>query len=102
MNDDDQNSLLPYIAVLVIFFIILAVSVIFDFGARDPQTFEKLMIQEGILEARQEGMPLVGCSDSDSSALSVKFSGRKNGVPVKGIVCGGYLKAYTIRYEVTR
>jgi hypothetical protein len=30
---------------------------------------------------------------------SETFEGIKNGQPVKGVVCGGALKAYTIRYQ---
>jgi PBP1b-binding outer membrane lipoprotein LpoB len=67
--------------------------------APNPKKFETLMKQEGISEAKDEGMPLFGCGKEDSMIFSTKFSGIKNNVKVKGVICSNLLKGYTIRYE---
>jgi hypothetical protein len=58
--------------------------------------FARIMRQEGISNFRNEGYAVFGCSDSDT--FKTRFSGTKNGQPIKGVVCGGWLKGYTVRY----
>lgn len=58
---------------------------------------KRLMRQEGITEFVDKGYAVFGCSDSD--AFHSEFTGKKNGVPVSGYVCGGLSKGYTVRYK---
>jgi hypothetical protein len=59
--------------------------------------FTRLMRQEGITSAVNEGYAFFGCDKDDT--FQTKFSGIKNGQKVSGEVCGGWPKGYTIRYE---
>jgi hypothetical protein len=65
--------------------------------AVDQKDMARLMRQEGITEWRPTGADLFLCGHGDLT--SEAFEGVKNGQPVKGVVCGGALKAYTIRYR---
>lgn len=56
----------------------------------------RLMKQEGVTEAQYDGYALFGCGQDDT--FREKFHGKKNGAPVNGVVCGGLMKAYTVRY----
>ena len=57
----------------------------------------RLMRQEGITQWKDTGYEIWGCGEGDS--FHEGFSGTKNGVPVNGVVCGGLMKAYTVRYN---
>ncbi len=66
----------------------------------NEKDFNRLMQQEGISNIQNLGHVYTGCADSDN--LATGFKGIKNGVPVKGIVCGDNSwggKGYTIRYR---
>lgn len=59
---------------------------------------QRLLTQEGISEVRLNGHPLFsGCADDETYATA--FTGKKNGLPVRGVICGGVFKANTIRYK---
>jgi hypothetical protein len=68
-------------------------------GCTSESDFKRLMAQEGITNPKDEGTPFFGCSGSDSITHNRKFSGFKNGRPVRGVMCGAPLKGYTFRYE---
>ena len=57
----------------------------------------RLMKQEGITDWHDDGLAVIGCADDD--ILQSGFHGIKNGQPVKGVICGGGTKGYTIRYK---
>lgn len=65
--------------------------------AVDGEDFARLMKQEGVVNPVNDGYPLFGCGKDDDFATA--FHGTKNGVPVKGVICGGLLKGKTIRYQ---
>lgn len=56
----------------------------------------RIMRQEGVSDYRNKGAVYFGCGHD---AFGTNFSGVKNGVAVRGAVCGGWGKDYTIRYE---
>ena len=58
---------------------------------------ERLMKQEGITDWKDDGYAPIGCSDDDD--FHSGFHGTKNGQPVKGFICGGVTKGFTIRYR---
>lgn len=58
--------------------------------------FDRLMRQELIEDAIARDADLLGCGHGDF--YSRGFTGTKNGVPVRGVVCRGLLKGYTVRY----
>jgi len=58
---------------------------------------ERLMRQEGIEYFKDEGPVYFSCGGEDF--FGSHFSGIKNGHPVKGSVCGGWMKDYTVRYQ---
>jgi hypothetical protein len=68
-------------------------------GANNTQTFNRLMQQENITNATNLGTAWFGCAESDNTMYNVKFKGVKNNTPVSGVICGGPLKGYTIRYN---
>jgi opacity protein-like surface antigen len=63
----------------------------------DSNDAYRLLTQEGVNSVKLTGYAFFGCSKGDD--FSTKFTGVKNGVPVKGTICGGVFKNYTIRYE---
>lgn len=85
---------------LIKFFILLVILVC-TVGCTVPEKDAlRLMQQEGIKDPKFDGYAILGCGDKDDT--NIKFSGQKNGVKVKGVICGslfGLAKNYTIRYE---
>ena len=66
--------------------------------SHSPATANRLLQQEGISEVHLDGHPMFsGCADDEAYATA--FTGKKNGVPVRGVICGGHFKANTIRYK---
>jgi hypothetical protein len=65
--------------------------------AVDQKDMARLMRQEGDYRVAANRCDLFLCGHGDLT--SETFEGVKNGQPVKGVVCGGALKAYTIRYQ---
>lgn len=63
----------------------------------DSQSLQRLAKQEGISQFVDQGYAWWGCGEGDT--FHSAFSGVKNGQPVKGYICGGFLKGYTVRYE---
>lgn len=57
----------------------------------------RLMLQEGIMQWKDRGPVYFSCGETDT--FGSRFSGIKNGVPVNGVVCGGWMKSYTVRYD---
>jgi len=52
--------------------------------------------QDGVESVEITGYAWTGCGEDDS--IKQKFIGIKNNKPVSGVICGGILKAYTVRY----
>jgi hypothetical protein len=67
-------------------------------GCTVPKSdFQRIMKQEGIENPIDKGYAIFGCGNGDN--IKTEFSGIKNGVRVDGIICGGFIKGYTIRYK---
>jgi hypothetical protein len=56
----------------------------------------RLLAEDGVTQVQLNGYAFFGCAKGDDFAT--EFSGVKNGKPVKGVLCGGFLKANTVRY----
>jgi len=93
MNDDSRFSLIFYAAIGVLILLCIAA------GACNvsDQECRRILYQEGVTGIQLSGHAWFACSEDD--AFSTAFSGVRNGVRVKGAVCGGFLKNYTVRYE---
>jgi hypothetical protein len=64
----------------------------------DPKDAHRLLRQEGITSVNLHGHPFIsGCAKGEDFATT--FTGIKNGVPVNGVICGGWMKSNTIRYN---
>jgi len=85
------------VIIVVVFILIVSGSISYEL---DPADFARIMRQEGIESPVNNGHQWSGCSDSDT--INSGFSGIKNGVGVRGVVCGGAggwgSKAFTVRY----
>lgn len=64
---------------------------------QDPNDVQRILRAEGVSQVALTGYDPWSCSDSDS--FSTGFTGVKNGVRVAGVVCGGFMKANTVRYK---
>lgn len=62
-----------------------------------PADFSRLMRQEGITQVQPVDVTLFSCGHGDGFATG--FRGVKNGQSVQGVVCGGFFKSNTIRYD---
>jgi hypothetical protein len=81
----------------VLSLLILAAVLTLPGCAVNQKDMARLMRQEGVTEWRSTGSNTFLCGHEDLT--SETFEGIKNGQPVKGVVCGGPMKAYTIRYR---
>ncbi len=63
----------------------------------DPEKVKYFLEADGCSETIVGGWTLTGCSDKD--AFKNSFSCIKNGKSVNGVVCSGWFKGYTIRYQ---
>lgn len=64
---------------------------------QEPYQLRKILQAEGITNIELTGYSLFGCSDNDT--FKTGFKGIKNGVPIEGVVCSGWLKEPTVRYH---
>jgi hypothetical protein len=58
---------------------------------------ERLLRQEGYTQVKVYGHAWFECGFADT--FSSQFAAIKNGETVRGAVCGGWLKDYTVRYK---
>lgn len=80
------------VGLLVLFVALMAIPGLLEI---DPAAFDRLMAQEQIEEPINTGYELLACGQDPFNA---GFKGKKNGRPISGVVCGGVMKGYTIRY----
>lgn len=64
----------------------------------DPDTAKRALAAHGIRDAEIGGHAWFGCSDQDTFA-SVWTGMGADGKPVSGVICGGLLKGYTVRFD---
>lgn len=57
----------------------------------------RVLAGEGVTQTQFTGYDGGACADSDLHHTG--FTGMRNGVSVRGTVCGGRLKGYTVRYH---
>lgn len=57
----------------------------------------RILRQEGLSDVHLTGVAFFGCGKDDE--FSMGFQGRKNGVPVEGVLCSGWFKGITVRYK---
>ena len=63
----------------------------------DPQEATRVLEAQGYTNVVIEGYAFWGCdSNSDQFSNSWRATG-VNGAPVKGVICSGWLKGYTVR-----
>lgn len=96
MNDDSRGLVIGCIGMVALFLVMLLLT---TSGACNVSQgdLSRLMLQEGISQWQDRGPVYFSCGGAGT--FGSHFAGVKNGVPVKGVVCGGWLKNYTIRYE---
>ena len=64
----------------------------------DPGKATRALEAQGITQIRLGGYSVFGCSKGDN--FSSKFTGLgANGKPVSGVVCSGWMKGTTVRYD---
>jgi hypothetical protein len=64
----------------------------------DPVKAKRILEGQGMTDVVIGGYPFWGCSDKDTfkSSFTAKDS---RGHDVSGVVCGGVLKGYTVRFD---
>lgn len=78
-----------------IFVLLLAMNTLNNFGVNEQDT-TKILQNEGYTNIHLTGYDAFGCADGD--VFSTGFTAtNSNGKEIRGVVCGGYLKGYTIR-----
>ena len=76
----------------------LAVAVaLFLLGCTDPMTARRIAEQDGVTQVETTGYRWFACGRDD--VYQTGFRGLKNGRPVTGVVCGGWFKANTLRFD---
>jgi hypothetical protein len=64
----------------------------------NPDSAKRSLEAQGITQVQIGGYPFWGCSKGDNFAS--KFTGiGANGKPVSGVLCSGFLKGITVRYD---
>jgi len=67
-------------------------------GNVDPATARRALEAQGLTNVRLDGYSFLGCSRGETYSTSFRAIG-VNGKPVSGVVCGGFFKNVTVRYE---
>ncbi|WLR90898.1 hypothetical protein [Shinella zoogloeoides] len=67
-------------------------------GNVDPATARRALEAQGLTNVRLDGYSFLGCSRGETYSTSFRALGA-NGKPVSGVVCGGFFKNVTVRYE---
>ena len=62
----------------------------------DPDGARRALADAGYTDVRIGGYDVWGCDDKDTFATAFEATG-PTGRPVKGVVCNGFWKGYTIR-----
>lgn len=67
-------------------------------GCSDSKTAQRVLAQQGYTQIETLGPSLFGCSENDT--FTTKFRAvSPAGVLVTGVVCSGWLKGATIRFD---
>lgn len=54
----------------------------------------------GMTNVRAEGWAMWGCGDDNDTVYQTRFTAKgANGTPVKGVVCQGWFKGQTVRFD---
>lgn len=78
--------------------LVAAVAVLLSSCGVDPNAAKRALEAQGISKVEIAGYAWFGCSKGDT--MRSKFTGiGVNGKPVSGVVCGGWLKGTTVRYD---
>lgn len=94
MNDDSP----VWSVVFLVIVLIIWASLLFSGSCNiSSPVARRLLAQEGVTDVLLGGHAYFSCGKDDT--FSIRFSGTKNGMAVKGAICGGWYKEYTIRYE---
>lgn len=75
--------------------IILALAICLTSCTNNDKAIE-LLQQEGYTDIEMTGYDMFGCSDKDMYSSGFKATNAQ-GNRIVGVVCGGYMKGYTIR-----
>lgn len=76
--------------------IIILLALLFISGCLNSFKMYEVIKQDGVESAQITNRSLFGCSKDDR--ISMNFTGVKNNKPVTGVICGDFLKGYTLRY----
>jgi hypothetical protein len=92
---EDQRTIgIIAAAILILGYFGLAWSGFFNVSTAD---MNRMMRQEGIQNTSLGDYGFFECGKGD--IFSRKFTGTKNGIAVRGVVCSGLLKDMTVRYR---
>lgn len=64
----------------------------------NPEQATRILESQGYTEVRIGGYAFFGCSEHDSFRSKFTATGA-NGQQVNGVICGGLLKGYTVRFD---
>lgn len=76
--------------------IISIIALLFTCSCVNSDRLYEIIENDGVTNVNLTGYAWTGCSKDDT--ISQKFTGTKNNKSVNGVICGGWLKAYTVRY----
>jgi hypothetical protein len=77
---------------------LLALSALALSACSDAPTAERVLIQNGYTKVVTTGYSVFGCSDKDTFSTGFRAVS-PNGTRVEGVVCSGWLKGATIRFN---
>lgn len=77
---------------------ILLIAVLAITGCTDPTEATSVLKNNGFTDIKIEGYSFTGCSQDDVYHTEFIATGQ-SGNKVKGVVCGGWLKGSTIRFN---
>lgn len=76
---------------------VLSFSVLVSCGV-DPNQGERILRSQGLTDVQIGSYAVWGCGKDDS--FGSNFSAKNaSGEAVTGVICGGFLKGYTVRYD---
>lgn len=58
---------------------------------------DEILTAEGCTETRLQGWTMFGCGKDDGQSMA--FECIRNKTVVHGVICGGFMKGYTVRYK---
>lgn len=94
---DDNPGTLGTAAIILLSVLVYAVCIFT--GACNVSDADSLrtLQHEGVSNVQLHGYAWFECDSKDTFATA--FQGVKNGVPVEGALCAGWLKGITVRYK---